>query len=251
MKVRLIDYTGIGQNDPADFAAKRLIYAKSTRLEQGEDTEAIINAMGSEQVFTNLIEIANTIRSSWEFVHYTWEITGVTRAFTHQFVRSRHLSFAQQAMRVADMSYFDTLTPSSIAANPKLQDRWDRCMAMISTTYRAFLDEGIPAQDARGVLPTNVLTNIIAGANLRAFADLVGKRLNLRVQDEYQSVATAMTARVLDVHPWASHFLFPPRNDTRTIDAILKRALDGRPPVEIPEVNNALKELDRLKGTWG
>lgn len=124
-------------------------------------------------------------------------------------------------------------------------------MQMIASAYSELRKAGIPAQDARGVLPTNVLTNIIAGGNLRAFADMVGKRLNLRVQDEYQEVVRLMVDRVVDVHPWAIGFLQPERLDTPNLENLLRHALDGRAPVDAPELNAALKELDRLKGTWG
>jgi hypothetical protein len=43
MNVELIDYTGCGHVDPADYAAKFLIYTKSTRLEQSAMTRASID----------------------------------------------------------------------------------------------------------------------------------------------------------------------------------------------------------------
>ena len=55
----------------------------------------------SAQKRQNEIEyMANTVPSSWEFCDYSFMITGVTRAFTHQLVRTRTASYAQQAMRV-------------------------------------------------------------------------------------------------------------------------------------------------------
>lgn len=249
MKVRLIDYTGKGQADPADYAAKLLIFAKSTRLTQSEDTQAQIGLLPPSEVQEQLTAISNTIRSSHEFVDYTWEITGVTRAFTHQFVRSRHLSFAQQAQRVANMERFETLLPSSVK-NANLTKDWGALMEDIAAFYKRMRAAGVPAQDARGVLPTNVLTNIIAKANLRAFSDLVGKRLNARAQDEYSSVVELMAKEVMRVHPWTKQFLFPDRSSTPALNMILKEVLGNRSPVDAPAVNDALKELDKLKAVW-
>jgi thymidylate synthase ThyX len=101
------------------------------------------------------------------------------------------------------------------------------------------------------VLPTNILTNIVASGNLRAFADMVGKRLNQRVQEEYQEVVVEMVRCVVEVHPWVYQFLKPDRINTPALDTILKDALGGASPVDKPEVNEALKELDRVKGVWG
>jgi thymidylate synthase (FAD) len=250
MKVTLLDFTGKGTSDPARYAARVLIYAKSTRLTQGQGLQDAIHAMAPERLEQELKAIQMSVRSSWEFVHYTWQIEGVTRAFTHQFVRSRHASFAQQAMRVADMSEFQTLCPVTVIEAGKTSV-WLLCMQMIASTYSELRAAGVPAQDARGVLPTNVLTNIVASYNLRSLAELIGKRLNQRAQDEYVDVLRAMVDCVLEVHPWAKIFLFPERTSTPALDKILADQLDGKSPVDAPEVNDALKELDMVKGAWG
>jgi len=248
MNVILIDYTGIGHADK-DYAARLLTYTKNTRLTQGEETREKIAKMEPSALLTELDYIANTIRSSWEFVHYTFEITGVTRAFTHQLVRTRHASFAQQAQRVVDMSSFETLVPITVQRSGT--DEWDKCMKVIAETYKHYQLEGVPAQDCRGVLPTNVLTNIIMKIDLRNFADLVGKRENLRAQGEYADVAKLMKEEVLRVHPWTAPFLSPERTATPVLDKLLREALGTRSPIDAPDINAALKELDKLKGTWG
>jgi thymidylate synthase (FAD) len=250
MKVTLLDYTGKGTANPARYAAEVLIYAKSTRLTQGEQLAKTIAELNEKQINDQLRAIQMSVRSSWEFVHYTWQIEGVTRAFTHQFVRSRHASFAQQAMRVADMSDFETLIPTTVIAANKTE-MWKLCMQMIASTYQELRKAGVPAQDARGVLPTNVLTNIVASYNLRSLAELAGKRLNERAQDEYVDVIRAMIDRAKEVHPWVHMFIFPERTNTPAIDKILKTQLNGRSPVDAPEINDALKELDMVKGAWG
>src|SRR5690606_21060936 len=112
-KVTLISYTGHGHPDPL-YAARLLAYAKNTRLEQGEETRAKIEAMSEEELSKELEYIAGTIRSSWEFVDYTFEIKDVTRAFTHQLVRTRTASYAQQAQRVVDMGHFSAMKPETI-----------------------------------------------------------------------------------------------------------------------------------------
>lgn len=249
MKVNLIDYTGIGHTDPL-YAMRVLVYTKYTRLTQGEDTRNMIKAMTEKQLLEELDYMANTIRSSWEFISYTFEIIGVTRAFTHQLVRTRHASYAQQAQRVVDMSDFESLMPTTVI-EAGLEEVWMECMDSIGATYIKLNKAGIPAQDCRGVLPTNVLTSIIMKIDLRNFAELIGKRENLRAQGEYAEVARQMKQEVLVVHPWAKLFLEIDRLSTPALDALLKEALGSRSPIDAPEINNALKELDKLKGTWG
>lgn len=249
MKVTLIDYTGVGIGPM--YAARLLIYTKDTRLEQGEDTRARVDAMPMEEVLKQLDYISKTIRSSWEFIEYTFEIKDVTRAFTHQLVRTRTGSYAQQSQRSVRMAGFNTVMPKAVAENKIACERWYNAMATISEAYSNLQDEGIGIQDCRGVLPTNVCTNIIAKFNLRTIADLVGKRQNLRAQGEYADVVRLMAAEMLKVHPWVQSFLYPERLQTPRLDAMLKEALGDRTPASVPELNEALKELDALKGTWG
>jgi flavin-dependent thymidylate synthase len=250
MKVSLIDYTGAGKYDPY-YAARLLIYTKNTRLTQGEDTQKAVNDMGDGDIIDQLDAISKTIRSSWEFVDFTFGIEGVTRAFTHQLVRTRTASYAQQAMRVVDMGDFGALIPGSVNSSSFNHALWDEAVWHIKRAYNELVRNGVPAQDARGLLPTNILTNIIMKVNLRTFADLVGKRDNLRAQGEYTDVIKAMVEQALGAMPWIKPFLYPERTATPNLDTILRQALGGSSPVDKPEVNSALKELDALKGTWG
>lgn len=255
MKVTLINYVGLGHPDPL-FAAKLLAYTKNTRLTQGEETRSRVFAMTEEELKPELDYMSKTLRSSWEFLDYTFEIQGVSRAFTHQFVRTRTGSYAQQAQRVVDMSGFEYITPDYLL-DPKTEieqqclECYQDTMSMISTGYGALVEAGVPKQDARGLLPTNICTNIIAKFNLRTLADLAGKRDNSRAQGEYVSVYRAMAQAVLEVHPWVDPFLYPERLKTPALDQLLKDALGDKSPVDLPEINQALKELDGLKGTWG
>lgn len=248
MRVDLIDYTGQGSFDPL-YAARLLIYAKNTRL-QGLSSRVEISMMNEEEVMADLAKIAMTLRSSWEFVDFTFQVSGVTRAFTHQMVRTRTASYAQQAMRVVDMSGFETLIPETVK-NKGQEEYWTDVMTYINSVYKLLMEEGIPSQDARGVLPTNILTNILVKMNLRTFADLVGKRENLRAQGEYADVVRLMKGAALAVMPWLPPFLNPERTSTPALDKLMAKVLDGRAPASVPELNDVLKEIDLLKGTWG
>lgn len=210
MNVTLIDFTGSGHPDPADYAAALLIFAKSTRLTMAPGLLAEIQQWPAEKKEAELVYISNTIPSSWEFVEYTWMIEGVTRAFTHQFVRSRQFSFAQQTMRVLDVSEgqgWDYLAGPTIAADPARMQLYIAQMHSIGEIYKDLIASGAAVEDARGVLPTNILTNIVAKCNMRAFVELVRKRTSPRVQGEYRAVLEQMINSVRVVHPWIDLFV--------------------------------------------
>ena len=136
MKVTLINYT------PDPQAMDLLLYTKETRLTQGEETRAKIAAMSAEEKREGLKYMANTIPSSWEFLDYTFEITDVTRAFTHQFVRTRTGSYAQQTMRLLDKKGFTYETGPSIRSDRDMQTEYDTGMATIQEIYDHLIQDG-------------------------------------------------------------------------------------------------------------
>lgn len=250
MRVTLIDYTGKDSEDDEWYAARQLIYTKNTRLTQGEETRKKIDALDTEDMLKELTYMVSTIRSSWEFCDYTFEIKDVTRAFTHQLVRTRTGSYAQQSQRSINMVDFKFVTPPSINTEDR-KSVWLETMAAIREGYAQLQALDVPSEDCRGLLPTNVCTNIIAKFNLRSLSDLVGKRLNPRAQGEYTEVIRAMVKEVEVVHPWAMIFLMPKGKETPALYKLVIEALNGRVPAQVPELNDALKEIDKLKETWG
>ncbi len=256
MKVRLIDYTGANSYMDKTYAAKLLVYTKNTRLTQGEDTRSMVEQMSHTKLMEELAYIANTIRSSWEFVDYVFEIEGVTRAFTHQLVRTRTASYAQQAQRVVKLEKLEVLKPASVDKSNYANDVWEHCVQTIENAYKSLIEHGIAVEDARGLLPTNVKTNIIVKMNLRTLADLAGKRDNPRAQGEYVSVIREMTFLVDEIHPWTRNFLYPDRTSCPELNKLLA-AYDlfekGECVAEhaMPVMKEVYKEIDRLKGVWG
>jgi thymidylate synthase (FAD) len=219
MKVQLIDYTGAGAFDPARHAANVLVFTKQTRLEMRPGLLDEIAAWPWAKVEEELRYMARTIPSSWEFVGYTFLINGVSRAFTHQFVRTRVGSYAQQTMRVLNVNGWTYHT------GPSIENDWSidldtgreepgekaaiyaRTMDDIAAAYNSLIKAGAAIEDARGVLPTNIHTNIVAHFNLRTLAETARKRASSRTQGEYRDVANAMLECVREVHPWTTMFL--------------------------------------------
>lgn len=202
MKVTLLNYT--------QDAAELMIFTKNTRLTMSPTGLADIKAWPEERKMQELEYMANTIPSSWEFVDYTFMIESVTRAYTHQQVRTRSASFAQQTMRVLDVSEgpgWSYLTGPTIERDKILSTMYDGCMGHIADLYKFLIRHGATIEDARGILPTNILTNIVMKINMRNFVDLIYKRSSPRVQGEYRSVLEGMKASVLEVHPWMNLFI--------------------------------------------
>jgi flavin-dependent thymidylate synthase len=202
MKVSLINHT--------QEALELLLFTKQTRLSMDAGLMDEIRAWPQEKKMAELRYMLHTIKSSWEFVSYTFSIEGVSRAFTHQFVRTRSGHYAQQSQRTVDMAGFDYVTPEVFHDDHEFQDLcdvYDQVMSKIDDCYKTLVKLGVNPQDARGVLPTNICTNIIASFNLRTLSEMARVRLCTRTQGEYQQVFRAMRDAVAAVHPWAEPFI--------------------------------------------
>jgi flavin-dependent thymidylate synthase len=206
MKVTLINYT--------PDALETLIFTKNTRLRMTGMGLEEVKAWPMEKKLAELEYMRNTIQSGWEFVDYIFAIEDVTRAFTHQLVRHRvGTSFAQQAQRAVDMTGFTYETGPSIRewTDPfypeENEAEYDQIMGEISKSYNRLVTMGVKGQDARGVLPTNIHTNIVFKANLRTLHEMALKRLCVKAQGEFQEVFRAIKNEVVNAHPWAEPFI--------------------------------------------
>jgi thymidylate synthase (FAD) len=199
MNVQLLSYTL--------NADKLLIFSKKTRLNMSPDSFQGVKSLSEEAVKKELEYVFGTIGSSWEFVDYTFLLTGVSRAFTHELVRTRQASYAQQSMRAVDMSDFEYISTGKCKDDRSISNKYRNGMNNSKQTYKKMLELGADIQDARGILPTNICTNIMAKFNLRSLSGLMNDRLCFRASGEYQEVAKEMKSRVLEVHPWAKPVL--------------------------------------------
>lgn len=234
MFVQLINYT--------PNAVETLIFTKQTRLEMTPGGWLDVFNMTHEEKMAQLDYMSNTIPSSWEFVDYIFCITGVSRAFTHQFVRTRTNSYAQQSMRVTNMEGFDYITAPGIKESAGLRMHYEHAMREINAMYQSLIAMGAPIEDARGILPTNISTNIVAKINLRTMAELARSRSGGRTQGEYREVVDAMVDCVLSEHPWAEKFLYPKGREY--FDEVEQFARDLTPE---SDRNQLLKIIDKMR----
>lgn len=235
MKVTLISHT--------QDAVNLLLFTKSTRLNLSPGLMDEIRAWPEEKKMAELEYMSKTIPSSWEFVDYTFLVEGVSRAYTHQQVRTRAASYAQQSMRVTDMCDFEYVHTDANLADPLAIAEIRHCMSLVKKTYNRLIAMGQVPEDARGILPTNIATNIICKFNLRTFVELAKSRTGGRTQGEYQKVINAMCDEVLKVHPWADKFFFKHGRDYFSeIEEFAKRKFP-----DLKERGELLKIVDGMR----
>ncbi len=184
-----------------------LLGTKSTRM-RGKDPKE----MSDDERYENWQYMLNTIQSPFEFVDYIFEISEVSKNFTHQLVRTRTGAYQQETSRALEVNAFDTIRPHAMEymapnGQTQLAEIWDDAIAMADAGYRELIRNGAALQDARGILPSNMPTVIKAKFNLRTLSDMAKVRLCTRTQGEYQEVFRRMRVLVLQMHPWAAPLL--------------------------------------------
>lgn len=75
---------------------------------------------------------------------------------------------------------------------------WDDCVQNIETTYNTLVNSGMPAEDARGLAPTNVLTQLNYITSLRALKEHAGLRLCTQAQFEWRMMWVKMIQAIKD-----------------------------------------------------
>ena len=82
-------------------------------------------------------------------------------------------------------------------------------MSKISEQYQEFVEAGIPAEDARFVLPNAAASSLVASLNLRELIHLANLRLCTRAQYEIRSMVKAMCDALIAEEPWLKEYLVP------------------------------------------
>lgn len=226
-------------------AKKILALAKNTRLLGSNDFEVVYNRK-QEEIDKDVDYSLSTIRGPLEFIHYIFLINNASRAMTHQLVRHRVMSFAQQSLRISKS--LDYYMPEGIQAIPTVAALFEEGVETSQNLFETMVENGVDIQDARGVLPIATTSSILMKANLRAMLELFEVRLCLRVQGEFQGAALQMAGLIGLTHPWVYSHIGP--------HCIVKgQCLFPRFKCPISTATPALKGLskeDRIKseGIW-
>ena len=195
MQVELLYHTP----DPerAVATAARLCYAPVGASE-------LLETMPQERVESVLSTIMTGGHfSTLEHASYTFAIDGVSRALTHQLVRHRVASFNQQSQRY--VSFDETLTtikPETISSNDEKSAIFDEAINTALNAYKKLLDAGVPAEDARYLLPNAAETKIVVTMNIRELLHFFELRCCRRAQWEIQELAHGMLELVKPTAPY-------------------------------------------------
>ncbi|WP_400210713.1 FAD-dependent thymidylate synthase [Methanomethylophilus alvi] len=136
-----------------------------------------------------------------EHAVFTFSVEGVSRALTHQLVRHRIASFSQQSQRYVRLSEPTYVVPETVKRDPEAMKVYEETMDGIWDSYSKLIGMGIPAEDARYVLPNGCTTNITITMNARELLHFFSMRCCNRAQWEIREMADEMLRLCKEVSP--------------------------------------------------
>ena len=208
VEVRLLDHT----NDPLRslYIAYRTAYSSLTPMQIAARIED--ERITREQMLDFIQKRLQTGHASpLEQAWFEFGISGVSRAFSHQFVRHRMgISFEQQSQRYVTFKggEFPYTVPESVKRAGFADDyaaEFDR----VAELYDRMVQAGVPAEDARFVLPNATNTNFKVTVNFLEFLHIADLRLCTCAQWEFRKVVAVMRAELMRKFPELAQYVQP------------------------------------------
>lgn len=201
MKVSLITHTK--NPEKAIVAAIRQCYSPLS----GKSLWNKVTNDQKSKLIKQIISSGHT--STIEHASFTFAVEGVSRALTHQLVRHRIASYSQKSQRYVREGGFEYILPPTIAKMPELVKTYVKELKNIQAGYQKLLDAGIPAEDARMLLPNACETKIVITMNCRSLFNFFAERLCARAQWEIRQMAALMLKECKRVAPNIFKFAGP------------------------------------------
>ena len=194
-KVYLLSHTPEPDNLVA--AAARICYSDAAASDLLERE--------SEQLSARLLRelLRGGHHSPFEHASFTFWVDGLSRVASHQLVRHRVASFSQQSQRYVKMDRPEVVVPPSVASNPRAKELFESQVKAAFEAYKTLLASGIPAEDARFILPHGWETRLVFTMNARELHHFFKLRLCRRAQWEIQELARLMLAECRKIAPVA------------------------------------------------
>lgn len=142
-----------------------------------------------------------TLRELLPHMGYTFAVEKISRACSHQLVRHRVASFSQQSQRYITVKRLSerVVTPPSVevTGEPVFLEFVEKA----SEAYQWLVDQGVPKEDARFVLPNAAETSLLMTMDGRSLFHFFGLRCCNRSQWEIRALADAMLSEARTAEP--------------------------------------------------
>jgi thymidylate synthase (FAD) len=134
--------------------------------------------------------------SVFEHAHFTFNVSGISRVCSHQFVRHRMLSFVQQSERYSLAE--DFIIPEGLKG---YTSEYYSLAHKAFKLYKDMVKNGVRKEDARFILPQAVTTHLTVSGNARAWLHFLKMRMDKSAQWEIRKVAWGIYYELQNVAP--------------------------------------------------
>ena len=208
IEVTLLDHT----SDPLRtlYTAYRVCYSSLT---PSQIEARIADGRISRERMQEFVDarLATGHASPLQQIWFEFGVSGVSRAFSHQFVRHHvGISFEQQSQRY--VAYEDGAFPHTVPASAVragMGEAFARAIEAAGAAYRELVEAGVPAEDARFLLPNATNTNFKVSVNYLELLHIADLRLCTRAQWEFRKVVAMMRAEVKRSFPELARYVQP------------------------------------------
>lgn len=145
---------------------------------------------------------------------FTFMLTGVPRAMTHQIVRHRQMSFGQQSYRVSSCYSDPVRIPVSLLEKMENNDiseqlfvDYENAVKTVRKVYKDLIQAGIPMEQARCIMPMGTCTKIGVTMRLRDMIEYFKGRTSDIAQDEHTYIVCLMAKEMRDKQPEFFNFI--------------------------------------------
>lgn len=146
-----------------------------------------------------------------EHVHVTFDISGVSRSFTHDLVRHRHFNYSQLSQRFVDPKKMGVVVPPSFRGDAQLESAFASALlglpenlSILGFWSKARVDSDSPKvhrEAVRSLLPNAIETKIVVTGNLQAWRHFLWRRWNEAADVEIQEVAGMIASNLKTEYP--------------------------------------------------
>lgn len=180
--------------------------AAACRMYEGKPTYNLSDITDEERIhYWDQVQKTH-LTAPLEFVKFHFFIEGVDRAFTHQIVRQRTAVYAQESLRFAvkENMASEVSVPPSIDNSPQAKEIYKKAVEKIEFYYHTLINLGVPAEDARALLPHGVTTRLHYCTDLRNLLDHAGNRLCTQAQFVWRKVFNEIVTSIAN---YQTHWL--------------------------------------------
>lgn len=133
------------------------------------------------------------------------------RAIANELVRHRHCAFTQESTRYCQYDDLTVIRPGwldfSLEKNKFTIKRYMEYLDETQSLYRYMIRSGIPAEQARGILPLDTATTLIMTANLREWISIFKLRCDKASHPQMVELMIKIKEEFIKRLPWLEEAL--------------------------------------------